>query len=115
MPLYTPRHESDGVARKSVDIEDGITEPHQTSDGDGEQSSSASVVAHDGGAGTGSCGDPAGNALPAPMRNMYTAAIAYNGYTITDGALRLIVLFNAARLGFTAIEIAVMFSMYEVR
>lgn len=51
----------------------------------------------------------------APMRNLYTAAMSYNGYTITDGALRLIVLLNAARLGFNAIEIAFMFSMYEVR
>lgn len=52
---------------------------------------------------------------PAPMRNMYTAAMSYNGYTITDGALRVIVLLHAADLGFSAIEIAFMFSMYEVR
>lgn len=51
---------------------------------------------------------------PAPMHNLYTAAMSYNGYTVTDGALRLIVLFNAARLGFSAIEIALMFSLYEV-
>lgn len=53
-------------------------------------------------------------AAPAPMRNLYTAAMSYNGYTITDGALRLIVLLHAADLGFNAIEIAFMFSMYEV-
>lgn len=52
---------------------------------------------------------------PAPMRNLYTAALSYNGYTITDGALRLIVLLHAADLGFNAIEIAFMFSLYEVR
>lgn len=51
---------------------------------------------------------------PAPMRNLYTAALSYNGFTITDGALRLIVLLHAADLGFNAIEIAFMFSMYEV-
>lgn len=51
---------------------------------------------------------------PAPIRNLYAAAMSYNGYTVTDGALRLIVLFNAARLGFSAIEIALMFSLYEV-
>eukprot|EP00752_Nemacystus_decipiens_P003165 g2929.t1 len=50
----------------------------------------------------------------APMRNLYTAAMSYNGYTITDGALRLIVLLYAADLGFNAIEIAFMFSAYEV-
>lgn len=58
---------------------------------------------------------PANSATaPAPMRNLYTAAMSYNGYTVTDGALRLIVLLNAERLGFNAIEIAFMFSMYEV-
>lgn len=36
----------------------------------------------------------------AAMRNLYTAALAYNGYTITDGALRLIVLLHAADLGY---------------
>lgn len=36
----------------------------------------------------------------APMRNLYTAALSYNGYTITDGALRLIVLLHAADLGY---------------
>lgn len=55
------------------------------------------------------------NKGPAPMRNLYTAALSYNGYTITDGALRLIVLLHAADLGFNAIEIAFMFSLYEVR
>lgn len=35
----------------------------------------------------------------AAMRNLYTAAMSYNGYTITDGALRLIVLLHAADLG----------------
>ncbi|CBJ30465.1 putative membrane transporter (ISS) [Ectocarpus siliculosus] len=50
----------------------------------------------------------------APMRNLYTAALSYNGYTVTDGALRLIVLLHAADLGFNAIEIAFMFSAYEV-
>ncbi|CAM9980606.1 unnamed protein product, partial [Pylaiella littoralis] len=50
----------------------------------------------------------------AAMRNLYTAALSYNGYTITDGALRLIVLLHAADLGFNAIEIAFMFSAYEV-
>eukprot|EP00752_Nemacystus_decipiens_P003589 g3308.t1 len=48
------------------------------------------------------------------MRNLYTAALSYNGYAITDGALRLIVLLYAADLGFNAIEIAFMFSAYEV-
>lgn len=53
--------------------------------------------------------------VPAPMRNLYTASMSYNGYTVTDGALRLIILLHANELGFNAIEIAFMFSMYEVR
>ena len=70
---------------------------------------------------TGQCRDgtacsplPAPSETPAPMYNLFTAAMSYNGYTITDGALRLIVLLHAADLGFNAIEIAFMFSMYEV-
>ena len=39
----------------------------------------------------------------APMRNLYTAALSYNGYTITDGALRLIVLLHAADLGYVCV------------
>ncbi len=38
----------------------------------------------------------------ARMRNLYTAALSYNGYTITDGALRLIVLLHAADLGYVS-------------
>lgn len=57
---------------------------------------------------------PPPESKPAPMRNLYTAALSYNGFTITDGSLRLIVLLHAADLGFNAIEIAFMFSMYEV-
>ena len=37
------------------------------------------------------------------MRNLYTAAMSYNGYTITDGALRLIVLLHAADLGYVCV------------
>ncbi|CAM9495030.1 unnamed protein product [Chrysoparadoxa australica] len=49
-----------------------------------------------------------------PIYNLYAAAMSYNGFTITDGALRLIVLIHADDLGFTAIEIAFMFSLYEL-
>ncbi|CAN0284284.1 unnamed protein product, partial [Discosporangium mesarthrocarpum] len=50
----------------------------------------------------------------ASIRNLYVASMSYNGYTFTDGALRLIVLLNAADLGFNAIEIAFMFTTYEL-
>ena len=51
---------------------------------------------------------------PAPVRNLYVAAMAYDGFTLTDGALRIVVLLHADRLGFNAIQIAIMFSLYEV-
>jgi hypothetical protein len=35
-------------------------------------------------------------------------------YTVTDGAIRLIVLLHAKTLGFTPIQIALMFVMYEL-
>ena len=40
---------------------------------------------------------------------------SYIGFTLTDGALRLMVLLHADDLSFDAIEIAIMFSFYEVR
>jgi hypothetical protein len=49
----------------------------------------------------------------APVRNLYIASTSYVGFTLTDGALRLVVLLYADSLGFNAIEIAVMFSLYE--
>ena len=39
---------------------------------------------------------------------------SYLLYTTTDGAIRMIVLLNAYKLGFTAMEVAVMFSLYEI-
>jgi hypothetical protein len=49
----------------------------------------------------------------APVRNLYIASTSYVGFTLTDGALRLVVLLYADSLGFSAVEIAVMFSLYE--
>ncbi|KAG5186385.1 putative membrane transporter [Tribonema minus] len=51
---------------------------------------------------------------PAPIRNLYITAMSYNAFTFTDGALRLVVLLHADELGFDAIQIAIMFSLYEV-
>lgn len=50
----------------------------------------------------------------APIRNLYISSFAYNLFTITDGGSRTIVLFWASSLGFSAWDIAVMFSLYEV-
>jgi hypothetical protein len=59
-------------------------------------------------------GEEASSKASAPMYNLYATSMSYNGYTITDGALRLIILLHADSLGFTPIEIALMFSLYEV-
>jgi hypothetical protein len=53
----------------------------------------------------------AGERVIAPIRNLYVASLAYNAFTLTDGALRLIVLLHADSLGFDAIQIAIMFTM----
>eukprot|EP00611_Tribonema_gayanum_P003201 TRINITY_DN12492_c0_g1_i1.p1 TRINITY_DN12492_c0_g1~~TRINITY_DN12492_c0_g1_i1.p1 ORF type:complete len:525 (+),score=177.57 TRINITY_DN12492_c0_g1_i1:68-1642(+) len=50
---------------------------------------------------------------PAPVRNLYVTSTSYVGFTLTDGALRLVVLLYADSLGFDAIQIAIMFSLYE--
>lgn len=39
--------------------------------------------------------------------------LAYWGFTLTDGALRMLVLLHFYKLGFTAIEIALLFLLYE--
>jgi len=59
---------------------------------------------------------------PPPLLNIFSPTlqpfivitICYLLFTITDGAIRMIILFHAYNQGFTAIEVAVMFSLYEV-
>ncbi|KAH9255841.1 hypothetical protein BASA81_006242 [Batrachochytrium salamandrivorans] len=51
---------------------------------------------------------------PRDVRNLYASAMAYNIITLTDGALRAIVLLFLVQLQFSAITLAVMFSLYEV-
>jgi len=46
--------------------------------------------------------------------NLAVSAFAYNCLTLTDGASRMIVLLHASDLGFDAVEIAIMFVLYEV-
>ena len=41
-------------------------------------------------------------------------SITYLLFTTTDGAVRMIVLLHAYNKGFTAMEVAVMFTMYEL-
>ena len=48
------------------------------------------------------------------VRNMYMSSIAYVVFTLTDGGARTIVLLHAHQLGFNAIEIALMFALYEL-
>jgi len=51
---------------------------------------------------------------PRHPRNMYISAIAYNALTLTDGAIRIIVLLFLVQLNFSAISLGIMFSLYEV-
>ena len=48
------------------------------------------------------------------MRAFAAMSIAYLLFTLTDGALRMVVLFNAFTLGFSAWEVALMFGLYEL-
>jgi hypothetical protein len=41
-------------------------------------------------------------------------SVSYLLFTVTDGAIRMVVLLHAYQKGFTAMEVAVMFSFYEV-
>ncbi len=48
------------------------------------------------------------------LRNYALVTSTYWGYTITDGALRMLVLLHFNKLGFTPIEIAFLFLFYEI-
>jgi predicted MFS family arabinose efflux permease len=60
-------------------------------------------------------GEGAAAARPAArIENLYASVYAFNLFTITDGAVRVVVLLNFAVLGFSPIEIACMFALYEL-
>ena len=48
------------------------------------------------------------------MRAFAAVSICYLLFTVTDGALRMVVLFHAFTLGFSAWDVALMFSLYEL-
>jgi MFS family permease len=48
------------------------------------------------------------------LRNYILVTAAYWGFTITDGALRMLVLLRFRELGYSAIEIAFLFLFYEI-
>lgn len=48
------------------------------------------------------------------LKNYALVTSAYWGYTITDGALRMLVLLHFNKLGFSPIEIAFLFLFYEI-
>eukprot|EP00128_Syssomonas_multiformis_P006682 Colp12_sorted_trinity150504_noHs@17640 len=48
-----------------------------------------------------------------PMKYYYILTGSYLVYTLTDGALRMTILLKANEVGFTAFQIALMFSLYE--
>jgi MFS family permease len=53
-------------------------------------------------------------ASSANLRNYILVTLAYWGFTITDGALRMLVLLYFNKIGYTPIQIAFLFLFYEV-
>ncbi len=51
---------------------------------------------------------------PAGIRNYALVTAAYWGFTITDGALRMLVLLYFHTLGYTPLEVAMLFLLYEI-
>ncbi|NEP18689.1 MAG: organoarsenical effux MFS transporter ArsJ [Leptolyngbya sp. SIO4C1] len=51
---------------------------------------------------------------PAGIRNYALVTAAYWGFTITDGALRMLVLLYFHTLGYTPLEVAMLFLFYEI-
>jgi predicted MFS family arabinose efflux permease len=52
-------------------------------------------------------------AAPAGLRNYAIVTAAYWGFTLTDGALRMLVLLHFFRLGFSPFTLALLFLLYE--
>ena len=50
----------------------------------------------------------------AGVRNYALVTAAYWGFTITDGALRMLVLLYFHALGYTPLEVAMLFLFYEI-
>jgi len=48
------------------------------------------------------------------VRNLYVSAMAYNVLTLTDGAIRIVVLLYFVQFGYSALLLALMFSLYEL-
>jgi len=53
-------------------------------------------------------------ATNANLRNYILVTIAYWGFTLTDGALRMLVLLYFYNIGYTPLQIAFLFLFYEV-
>ena len=51
--------------------------------------------------------------MTAQARNYLIVTASYWGFTLTDGALRMLVLFHFYRLGYTPFTLAFMFLLYE--
>jgi hypothetical protein len=48
-----------------------------------------------------------------PRATFIVVSLSYLVFTLTDGALRMVLLLTAYKYGFSAIEIALMFGLYE--
>ena len=51
--------------------------------------------------------------IKSPLRNFVAISLSYCSLTLTDGALRTIILLHCSSLGFIPLEIAAMFMLYE--
>ena len=49
-----------------------------------------------------------------PFSNLYASVYAFNLFTITDGAIRIIILLYANQIGLSPLDIAVLFTLYEL-
>merc|ERR1740139_240115 len=55
-----------------------------------------------------------GGCCSASLRPFVVLSATYLAFTVTDGALRTITLLHAYNMSFSALEVAVMFSLYEL-
>ena len=53
------------------------------------------------------------SAAPISIRHYVTVTAAYWAFTLTDGALRMLVLLHFNQLGYTPVQLAFLFLLYE--
>ena len=112
-----PSSDGAGDANEGVRMEEGSGKAVAFVEGDEEAATETSGAgsADDGGGGRGAglISSPSSSSRFGALEPFAIISLSYCLFTVTDGALRMIVLLHAFTKGFDAFEVALMFTLYE--